>query len=47
MIGVFRSIAASRGLVLAADIYGKIKTVFLDVGVTILLLAGLTPYSVG
>lgn len=43
MIGVFRSIAASRGLVLAADIYGKIKTVFLDVGVTILLLAGLHP----
>ena len=43
MIGVFRSIAASRGLVLAADIYGKIKTVFLDVGVTILMLAGLHP----
>lgn len=43
MIGVFRSIAASRGLVLAADIYGKIKTVFLDVGVTVLMLAGLHP----
>ena len=43
MIGVFRSIAASRGLVLAADIYGKIKTVCLDVGVTVLMLAGLHP----
>lgn len=43
MIGVFRSIAASRGLVLAADIFGKIKTVFLDVGVTLLMLAGLHP----
>lgn len=41
MIGVFRSIAASRGLVLAADIYGKIKTVCLDVGVTIMMVASL------
>lgn len=41
MIGVFRSIAASRGLVLAADIYGKIKTVCLDIGVTIMMLASL------
>lgn len=40
MIGVFRSIAASRGLVLAADIYGKVKTVMLDIGVTLLMLAG-------
>lgn len=43
MIGVFRSIAASRGLVLAADIFGKIKTIFLDVGVTTIMLAGLHP----
>lgn len=41
MIGVFRSIAASRGLVLAADIFGKIKTVCLDVGVTLMMLASL------
>ncbi len=41
MIGVFRSIAASRGLVLAADIFGKIKTVCLDVGVSCLMFAGL------
>lgn len=41
MIGVFRSIAASRGLVLAADIYGKIKTVCLDIGVNFIMLAGL------
>ena len=40
MIGVFRSIAASRGLVLAADIYGKVKTVMLDIGVTLLMIAG-------
>lgn len=46
MIGVFRSIAASRGLVLAADIYGKVKTVLLDVGVTLLMLAG-THYVIG
>lgn len=41
MISVFRSIAASRGLVLAADIYGKIKTVCLDIGVTFMMLASL------
>lgn len=46
MIGVFRSIAASRGLVLAADIYGKVKTVLLDIGVTLLMLAG-THYAIG
>jgi CDP-diacylglycerol--glycerol-3-phosphate 3-phosphatidyltransferase len=42
MISVFRSLAARKGLVLAADIYGKIKTVFLDVGVSCLILAGTT-----
>lgn len=46
VIGVFRSIAASRGLVLAADIYGKVKTVLLDIGVTLLMLAG-THYVIG
>lgn len=46
MIGVFRSIAASRGLVLAADIYGKVRTVLLDIGVTLLMLAG-THYVIG
>lgn len=46
MIGVFRSIAASRGLVLAADIYGKVKTALLDIGVTLLMLAG-THYVIG
>lgn len=41
LISVFRSIAASKKLVLSADIFGKIKTVFLDVSVTALMLAGL------
>ena len=41
LISVFRSIAARKNLVLAADIYGKIKTVFLDVSVNALMLAGL------
>ena len=39
-VSVFRAVAASKGLVLAADIYGKIKTVLLDVGVAFLILAG-------
>ena len=43
LISVFRSIAARKNLVLAADIFGKIKTVLLDVSVTSLMLAGLHP----
>ncbi len=43
LISVFRSIAARKGVVLAADIYGKAKTTCLDVGVTALMLAGLHP----
>lgn len=39
-VSVFRAVAASKGLVLAADIYGKIKTVLLDVGTAFLILAG-------
>lgn len=41
LISVFRSIAASKNCVLAADIFGKIKTVVLDVAVTTLMLAGM------
>ena len=37
---MFRAVAASRGLVLAADIYGKIKTVLLDIGTAFLILGG-------
>ncbi|MDE6302340.1 MAG: CDP-diacylglycerol--glycerol-3-phosphate 3-phosphatidyltransferase [Clostridia bacterium] len=41
LISVFRSIAASKNLLISADVFGKIKTVFLDVSVTTLMLAGL------
>jgi len=41
VIGVFRAVAASRRIVLAADIYGKVKTVLLDIAVVALVLAGL------
>ncbi len=43
LIGVFRSIAARKNIVLAADFFGKVKTVFLDVAVNALMLAGLHP----
>ena len=39
-VSVFRAVAASRGLVLAADIYGKIKTGLLDIGTAFLILGG-------
>ena len=39
-VSVFRAVAASKGLVLAADIYGKVKTVLLDIGTAFLILAG-------
>ena len=40
IIGAFRCIAAGKGLVLAADIYGKVKTVLLDIGIAILIVGG-------
>ncbi|MCQ2603231.1 MAG: CDP-diacylglycerol--glycerol-3-phosphate 3-phosphatidyltransferase [Clostridia bacterium] len=43
MISVFRGMAVQKGIVLAADIFGKIKTVLLDFGVGILIIAGLHP----
>lgn len=43
LISVFRSIAARKNLVLAADVFGKIKTVLLDISVSALMLAGLHP----
>ncbi len=42
-ISSFRAIAASKNVVLAADIFGKLKTVFLNVASTALILAGLHP----
>ena len=41
IIGVFRAVAASKSIVLAADIYGKVKTVLLDIAVVALVMAGL------
>lgn len=43
IIGAFRCIAAGKGLVLAADVYGKIKTTLLNVAVALLIVAGTHP----
>jgi CDP-diacylglycerol--glycerol-3-phosphate 3-phosphatidyltransferase len=40
IVGAFRTIAAKKGLVLAADIYGKIKTNLLDIALGFLIMAG-------
>ena len=40
IIGAFRCIASGKGLVLAADIYGKIKTTLLNVALSLLIVAG-------
>ncbi|MBR7162893.1 MAG: CDP-diacylglycerol--glycerol-3-phosphate 3-phosphatidyltransferase [Clostridia bacterium] len=40
IIGAFRCIAAGKGLVLAADVYGKIKTTLLNVSLSLLIVAG-------
>ncbi|MDD4839793.1 MAG: CDP-diacylglycerol--glycerol-3-phosphate 3-phosphatidyltransferase [Clostridia bacterium] len=39
IIGIFRAIASQKGLVLAADVFGKIKTNFLNIGIIILIFA--------
>lgn len=43
VVSVFRAIAASQKIVIAADWSGKIKTVLLDVGVAALIVATLSP----
>lgn len=40
MISGFRMVSASRGLVLPADMSGKIKTVFQDLAIIVLLVGG-------
>lgn len=39
IIGIFRTIAVERRVVLAADVFGKVKTIFLDVAVAVAILA--------
>ena len=39
VVSVFRGIAVQRNIVIAADIIGKFKTIFLDVGVAVLILS--------
>lgn len=41
LVGMLRAIAATKGTVISADIFGKIKTIFLNVGVCFLIVAGL------
>lgn len=41
LVGMLRTIAAIRGKVISADIFGKIKTIFLNIGVNVLIVAGL------
>ena len=40
IISAFRQIAATRGLVMAADKLGKIKTTFQDISIFVIILAG-------
>ncbi len=39
IISAFRQIAATRGLVMAADMLGKYKTTFQDISITVLIVA--------
>lgn len=41
LVGMLRIMAASRGKVISADIFGKIKTDFLNVAAIVLVVAGL------
>lgn len=41
IIGIFRLLAVQKSVVLAADKYGKLKTVFLDFAVALLIIAPL------
>lgn len=41
LVGMLRTVAATRGRVISADAFGKIKTDFLNVGTIVLVVAGL------
>ncbi len=41
LVGMLRTIAAKIGKVISADIFGKIKTIFLNIAVSVLVVAGL------
>ena len=41
LIGAMRTVAASKGVILAADSLGKIKTIFLNVSLPIMMIAEL------
>ena len=47
IISAFRQIAATRGLVLAADKLGKYKTTFQDVSIAVLLASASIPNLAG
>ena len=47
IISAFRQIAATRGLVMAADKLGKYKTTFQDISIVVLLASGSIPYLFG
>ncbi len=40
LIGVFRVVAATSGIVLAADKWGKLKTIFLNISLPIVMIGG-------
>lgn len=43
IIGIFRTLAVQKKIVLAADVFGKIKTVFLDVAIAVSTCAAIRP----
>lgn len=43
IIGIFRTLAVQKKIVLAADVFGKIKTVFLDVAIAVSICAAIRP----
>lgn len=47
IISAFRQIAATRGLVMAADKLGKYKTTFQDISIFAIIFAGSFPETVG
>ena len=39
LIGAFRTIAARKGVILAADKFGKLKTIFLNVSIPVMMIS--------
>lgn len=46
IVSAFRLLASSKGVVIAADVWGKVKTILLDIGIAVLTLSEIRFFAI-